>query len=181
MLEEQEGRLVCPVEVVEAEDEASGRGSGDAAQEVGDALEENVALSALVGTVANWQIEEAAQLGNNPTDLRSCSAQLGFQVVDRGGADVVLKGLDKGQVGRHTLGVVGVAKEDSPAFGGGLLSGLPQEPGLADTGLAGDEQDAALTPRGRCEPLADRRKLALAANKRCPLRDREQTPPGRPC
>ena len=143
--QQEQRRLVGPVQVVEHEDDRGVVRAGG--QQVGDGLEQAVALGVGLGLQRLGQAgDPGAELGQQPGELARQGAQLGPQPVGGDRRGVAPQRLREGLEGGAQLRVA-AAPEDGAALVVGDADGLGDQPGLADAGLAGDQHQAALARR----------------------------------
>ena len=154
VFEEQRRGLVGPMQVVE--EEGDGLAGGGAFEVLGEAGKKEVAglLGREIGGL--WEIREGlAEAGHDPGDLGGAVAHLCLNEVGAGDADGVVERLGKGDEGRSALHLVAVAGGDEGAVRASLREDFRGEPGLADAGLAGEEDDVACALGGSGEGVAD--------------------------
>ncbi len=162
--EQEEGRVVGPVPVLEHEQHGPAPARRD--QELDDGGVEPVALGVLRGGDGLGQLADAGpEIGKEPLELAAADADVGTEIGRVGRADEQVERLRERPVRRPHDGVAG-AVEHERASGGRLMRELPNEPALPRAGLAADERDPpALAGRpGHQRP--ERRELARPAHER---------------
>ena len=161
--QQEEGRPLGPVQVVEDEDEPRGRGRGR--EPGGDGVEETEALGLGVGLERRFQVgEPICELGHEPHQVAGMATQ---QVVQRVGiciVDQVGKGLDEGLKG-DTHPFVAAPVEDDGARPVGEVGHLGRQPGLADARLPGQEDDAPVALEGALPGVHRRLQLDVASDE----------------
>ena len=126
VLDEEEGALVGPVEVVE--DEEQRPGGGGPGQDVAEAVEEVVAL--LLGR----KLQRPRDVGEEPAEAGQQLGHLGRVVAEEGPERLrarcvgqgLLQDLDEGHVGRRALDLVAPPDEDPEPLGGGVGARPPR-------------------------------------------------------
>ena len=143
--------------------------TGDVQQEVGDALEQAVALVlGSPGRACRQVVEAAADLRQDERHVGRAFSELRAQLIRRAGTDVLAQGLGEGQVRRHPFRLVRATEQGEAAPGARAIGQLEHQPRLADPGLAGDQHDAALAPADGLQAFLQRRQLALSPDERRP-------------
>ena len=164
VLEQQQSRVVRPVQVVEQHHQRALL--ADASQQRQHTVEEEAPL--LLG----WQFhgrreigDPAAQLGYQPRDLRSVLGQQPLEVVGGELPCQLLEDLDRRHEGRAALlvGAPGHAQE-APLLG--FRQELLRQPRLADTGLAAEEDEPTPPAAGLLDEAQESCAFPLAAHQR---------------
>ena len=195
--QEGEGRPVRPVQVVEQEDR--GRLLAGELEHAGDGREEQPALRLGIRRHRRRRPGDAPrERGDEPGQLAAVARDVRAEHLLRRVLDERAERLDPRPVGHgHPLGRV--PGEDDRALRVQLAGGVDGEAGLADPGLAGDEDRLSRPPAGRLpaplDPLALRgasdvgrrraraqpgreRKAAAGTAGRLPARPRRSAPAG---
>ena len=202
--EQVAGRLVGPVGVLD--DEQQRRLLGGRLEQGVDGLEEVGAVER--GGPVGAAVRAAHAPGGRAGAGRAagcCAATCSTDVGQVGGEPA--EDLGEREVGQRAVAEVeAVAGEDLPALGEGEVAQLGEEPGLADAGVAGEQDDADAAPAYRsgrtdAEQRSDLRQLGVSPDQgpagvcchaahdpvfccrmlRCPLRPRAVSEPCRTC
>ena len=170
VLDEQEGGVVGPLQVVE--DDQQGTGPGQAGQDVAQAPEQVVPFLVRGQLERQRQVGKAsAQLGQEPGDLRGGVAEdVGHERLGtRCRRQCRFEDLDDGGIGSGAGHLVAVADEDLHTARGRLGGGFFRQPRLADSRLAADEHHAAGCRPGALQRRRQRGPLRHPSDERCPL------------
>ena len=162
--QQQQRRLVGPVQIVEHDDQRAG--ARGAAEELGDGVEDPEARLLGIHRRELADVAEAlADLGHDPRHVRGAGAELPAQPDRIGLADVLADRLRPWPVRRGAVALVAATPEHArsahPGVGRELLGG----PGLADPGIAGQHQHPALAGERVLEQRAHLLELSLAPDE----------------
>ena len=157
MLEQQQLGRSGPLQVVEDEhDRAVLRGRGDQA---GDRLEHQITLGLRLRRLRSGKRgHPLRQLGSDPQQLALVLAHMMDEHIVGSVQHVVAQRLDERPVGMADVLVAG-AEQDDGAFAECDPRGLRRQPGLADAGLAAQQDDLSLSPLGGGPAPRDHRLL----------------------
>ena len=164
VLDEEEGALIGPMQVVE--DEEQRPGGGGPGQDVAEAVEEVVPL------LLRRKLQRRRDVGEEPAEAGQQLGHLGRVVAEEGPERLwircdgqgLLQDLDEGHVGRRTLDLVAPPDEDPEPLGGGVGGDLLTEACLPDTGFAAHKGQASRAPVGAVDEATELGPLRLAAH-----------------
>ena len=164
VLQQQQRRLVRPVQVVQHQDDRSA--AGRRPQEGDHGLEQPEALGVAVEARQGGDVAELLpDLGHQGGDLGRRGPEVLADLVLGLGLDVGPEALGEGQVRRPDLPLVAPTPEDLGAPDLGLRHQLLHEGRLADARLAGDEDEAGAPRQRRFERGPQLVELRRAAHE----------------
>ena len=167
VLEEEQRRLVGPVDVVQEENDRLGR--GHAADEPGHAVEQAQPLGFAFQQGRLWEIREAlVHLGNQLRHLGRAAPQLTQQRRVGAAADVLPKRFDERQVRHGNLALVAVPREHLRAAEAGVDGELTGQAALADPGLAHEHDERAVAGQHPFQRLLELLHLVPPADEAAP-------------
>ena len=159
-----QGRLVCPVKILEQEKQ--GLNCGCAAEEGRDRLHEPPALGVGVFGLTRLEVQLLLYLGHDAGDVGRYAAEFSAQVIRLAFEDVgpySLDKRDKGMPAGHVL--VAMPKQDLASLSGDVRSEMFAEGTFADAGLADDHCEATLSTHGVRESGLKLFQLSLPAHE----------------
>src|SRR5215217_4353011 len=161
VVEELPGRGVGPVDVLDRQ-EQSALACGEGEQR-DDRLEQTQLRLAGIGR--SLRSSGRGQAREELRELRQAGAQRARELVGVRAVEVVSDRLHEGQVGQRQLGVAAAAGQHGAPQLPSLAPKLAGQPGLADSGLAGERHETALAATRGEERLLQRRKLVIPADQ----------------
>ena len=163
-LEQQERRLVRPVQIVEHQDQ--GRAPRGVAQEADHRVEEAKARLLRIEARRLGQVgEDLPDLGDHARDLGAAEPEVLAQLSRLASGGVGAHDLDPGPERGCPLAFVAAPPVDLRAADARVGGELFRDARLADAGLADQEQDPRLPGEGVVEEGAAARHLLLAADE----------------
>ena len=164
VLEEQQGRTVGPVKVVQADQETSRLGGiGGVDEEVRNGLEEGVTLRLRAAACRGAGAKTGHNLREEGRHLRGRRDER-LECLIGGGMDVLAENLDEGQIRGHALGVVRAAGEHDPPIAERPLCELTEDSRLADSGFAAEHHDAGFAAARCLQPFGESREFTFTTD-----------------